>query len=284
MTLRRVLVPGLLGLLIPFVLVSTVSAAVKHTVSPGETLTFIALVYKTSVEELASANGILNPDFIYPGQEIDVPGDDDGPSSSTGGSYTVQSGDTLSAIAYEHGTTTDELASANGIGDADLIVVGDVLTIPGDAPSASVVAGVPKLQFPVRPWDPDVEAIIDELAAEEGIDAGLVKAIATVESGWSQWALSHAGAIGVMQVMPGTVAWLEDDVFYYDLNEYDSVWDNVRLGVRYLHILLDSTGWDLYDTAAAYYQGLSPTQAGVYYPDTADYASMVLSVKAAYWP
>jgi LysM repeat protein len=274
------LIPAAIGLLAPLLIVSSVSAAVKHTVSAGETLGFIALIYETSVEELAGANGILDPDLIYPGQDLEVPGGQGSSGTSGGGSYTVQAGDTLSAIANMHGLTTEALASANGIGDLDYIYVGQVLTIPGLAAAPSV----PKLAFPSRPLDPDVEAIMDELAWAEGVDPGLVKAIATVESGWSQWAISHAGAIGVMQVMPGTVWWLETEVFGYDLNEYDSVYDNIKLGVRYLRILLDATGGDYYDTAASYYQGLSPTEAGVYYPDTADYASMVLSVKAAYWP
>ena len=283
MTLRRVLLPALAGVLLPLALVSTVSAAAKHTVSPGETLWFIALIYETSVDELAGSNGILNPDFIYPGQEIDVPGGG-GPAAgnTAAGSYVVQAGDTLSGIASRHGVTTESLVSANAIGDADFIVEGQALSIPGT--SAPVATDVPKLLFPARPIDADTEAIIDEIAASEGIPAGLVKAIATVESGWSQWALSHAGAIGVMQVMPGTVAWLENDVFGYDFNEYESVYDNVRLGARYIRILMDATGWDYYDTAAAYYQGLSPTEAGVYYPDTEDYASMVLSVMNTYWP
>jgi LysM repeat protein len=281
MTLRRLVIPAAIGLLAPLLLVSTVSAAVKHTVSPGETLGIIALIYETSVEELAGANGILNPDLIYPGQDLDVPGGEGSGGGSGNGSYTVQDGDTLSAIAKSHGLTPEGLASANGISDLDYIYVGQVLTIPGRAAAAPEV---PKLAFPSRPLDPDVEAIMDELAWAEGVDPGLVKAIATVESGWSQWAISHAGAIGGMQVMPGTVWWLETEVFGYDLNEYDSVYDNIKLGVRYLRILLDATGGDYYDTAASYYQGLSPTEAGVYYPDTADYASMVLSVKAAYWP
>lgn len=45
------------------------------------------------------------------------------------GTYTVKSGDTLSAIAYSYGTTVEALASANHIGNPDVIHVGQVLTI-----------------------------------------------------------------------------------------------------------------------------------------------------------
>ena len=273
MILRRLVLPALFGLLMPFVFVSAASAAVKHTVSPGETLSYIALIYDKTVDEIAGHNGLANPDFIYPGQELDIPG-------GGGGAYVVQPGDTLSGIAWQHGVTTDTLQAANGIADADYIYVGQLLAIPASFSAPAT----PKLLFPDRPWDPSLESMIEDIAWMEGVDAGLVKAVATVESGWNQWAISSAGAIGIMQVMPGTVWWLEWEVFGFDFNEYESAWDNVRLGARYLRILLDATGGDYYGAVAAYYQGLSPTEAGVYYAGTADYASTVLAVKAAYWP
>lgn len=278
MILRRLILPALLGLLMPLVFVSAVSAAVRHTVSPGETLSYIAIIYETTVQEIAGQNGIGDPNLIYPGQGLDIPVAGGGSASS--GSYVVQAGDTLSAIAYRHDVTTGALQNSNGISDADYVYIGQVLTIP----SAYSEPELPELAFPDRPWDPSLEAMIDDIAWMEGVDPGLVKAVATVESGWNQWAISSAGAIGIMQVMPGTAWWLESEVFGFDFNEYESVWDNVRLGARYLRILLDATGWDYYDAVAAYYQGLSPTEAGVYYAGTDGYASMVLSVRAAYWP
>jgi LysM repeat protein len=280
MILRRLVLPAALGLLAPFIFVSAVSAAVKHTVTGGDTLSLIAQIYEKSVAEIAGHNGILNPDLIFPGQEIEIPGENGSTGGGGAGTYVVQPGDTLSGIAARRDVTTSALQSANGISDADYIYAGQVLTVP----SAHTAPAAPKLTFPARPVDGSLEAMIDEIAYMEGVEPGLVKAIATVESGWSQWAISHAGAIGIMQVMPGTVWWLETEVFGFDFNEYESAWDNVRLGARYLRILLDETGGDYYNAVSAYYQGLTPTQAGVYYPDTADYASMVLSVKAAYWP
>ena len=273
MILRRLLLPSVFGLMMPFIFISAVSAAVKHIVSPGETLSYIALIYEKTVDEIAGHNGLANPDFIYPGQELNIPGDG-------ADSYIVQPGDTLGAIAFQHGISTDALQFANGISDADYVYIGQLLTIP----SAYSEPELPALAFPDRPWDPSLEAMIGDIAWMEGVDPGLVKAVATVESGWNQWAISYAGAIGIMQVMPGTVLWLETEVFSFDLNEQQSAWDNVRLGARYLRILLDATGGDYYDAVAAYYQGLSPTAAGVYYAGTADYVSMVLAVKAAYWP
>lgn len=54
--------------------------------------------------------------------------------------HVVQSGESLSVIARDHGVTTGELASANGISNHHLIRVGQILTIPG-------------LTYQVRPGD-----------------------------------------------------------------------------------------------------------------------------------
>lgn len=44
--------------------------------------------------------------------------------------YTVKSGDTLTAIAKKHGTTVEALVASNGIKNKNLIYVGQVLQIP----------------------------------------------------------------------------------------------------------------------------------------------------------
>ena len=57
--------------------------------------------------------------------------------AASGGSYTVRAGDTLGAIAKANGTTVASLQSANGIRNANLIRVGQRLTIPGKSSSSS---------------------------------------------------------------------------------------------------------------------------------------------------
>lgn len=51
------------------------------------------------------------------------------PLSVSAASYTVKSGDTLSAIAKNHKTTVQELVSLNSISNADVISIGDVLKL-----------------------------------------------------------------------------------------------------------------------------------------------------------
>lgn len=48
---------------------------ITHTVTPSDTLTKIARKYGTSVSALVSVNGIKNPDLIYDGQVLKIPGD-----------------------------------------------------------------------------------------------------------------------------------------------------------------------------------------------------------------
>lgn len=275
--------------LVPLAVVSGASAYSRHVVSPGETLSYLAQVYVVTVAEVAELNDLANPDLIFPGQELLIPGaDDEVVTPDGGGTYTVQAGDTLSAIASRHKVTIGALAAANGIENWDVIVVGVTLAIPGvpgqaPAPVAEAVATFTPLSFPARPDDPEVEAIIEEFSYAYGVDPRLAKALATVESGWHQYSVSHAGAQGVMQIMPGTGLWLEENVFGYELYEDVSAYDNIKMGVKYLALLLDETHGDEGLAAASYYQGLAPTQAGVFYPDTEDYVQMIFRVRDAYF-
>lgn len=57
-------------------------------------------------------------------------GSSGGETPSTGNTYTVKSGDTLSAIALKFGTTVAKLCSLNNISNPDYIYVGQVLILP----------------------------------------------------------------------------------------------------------------------------------------------------------
>ncbi len=79
--------------------------------------------------------------------------------------YVVEPGDSLSVIARDHGVTTSELASANGISDRHLIRVGQVLSIPGQEPIYYVVESGDSLSVIAR----DHGVATDRLAALNGI-------------------------------------------------------------------------------------------------------------------
>jgi len=101
------------------------------TVRYGDTLSGIAAKLGVSLDRLLAANPqVLNPDVIYPGDQLTVP--DGAGGGNAGGDYTVRSGDTLSGIAGMHGVSLQSLTAANPqIADPDLIFIGDRVQLPG---------------------------------------------------------------------------------------------------------------------------------------------------------
>ena len=99
-----------------------------HIVRRGETLRSIASMYGITVDALALANGIANPNYIWVGQSLTIPG---GSATQAGGqTYVVQRGDTLSSIAVGFGTTAWAIAYANNLPNVNFIYVGQTLRIP----------------------------------------------------------------------------------------------------------------------------------------------------------
>jgi len=140
---RRVLLNLFLALVL--VLVSVLPAGASplqqgtvHVVRRGENLTGIAARYGTTVSALVRANNIRNPNWIYVGQRLTIPGTggdgddggDDGDDTPTG-VHIVRAGETLSRIALRYGTTVWAIASLNGLRNINYIYVGQRLRIPG---------------------------------------------------------------------------------------------------------------------------------------------------------
>ncbi|MEA3459079.1 MAG: LysM peptidoglycan-binding domain-containing protein [Chloroflexota bacterium] len=115
-----------------------------YTVRWGDTLSRIAKRFGTTVDAIASANGLADPNYIRAGQTLFIPGVSPPPSPGT---YIVQPGDTLYSIAKRYGTTVAAICQANHIFNPDYIQVGWKLIIPGGEPIP------PSRTYIVKPGD-----------------------------------------------------------------------------------------------------------------------------------
>ena len=106
--------------------------------------------------------------------------------------------------------------------------------LPPPAPAAAVV----------RPFEDEVSIA----AREAGVEAELVHAVIEVESAYRPGAVSPKGAVGLMQVMPGTAQ-------RYGVTNLASVPDNLRAGSRHLRTLIEMFGHRLDLVLAAYNAG-----------------------------
>lgn len=97
------------------------------------------------------------------------------------------------------------------------------------------------------PMDNAYYHTIQQAAQKYGVDPKLVSAVAEVESGFNPSAVSSAGAVGIMQLMPDTAASL-------GVNPYD-VQQNIEGGTQYLRQLMDAFPGDLRRAVAAYNAG-----------------------------
>lgn len=102
---------------------------INYVVKKGDTLSEIASKYDTTYQKLASYNNIANPNKIFPGQIIKIPGLSSNINPVT---YVVKKGDTLSSIASKYGTDWNTLYQKNkGVigSNPNLIKPGQILNI-----------------------------------------------------------------------------------------------------------------------------------------------------------
>lgn len=114
---------------------NTKNQITTYTVQPGNTLSQIAQKYGTTVTEIAGLNGISNPNLIYVGQvlKIDTTNDISVVTSDKYETnhivYTVQPGDTLTAISQKYDVPIRCIVQLNDIANPNLIYVGERLRI-----------------------------------------------------------------------------------------------------------------------------------------------------------
>jgi N-acetylmuramoyl-L-alanine amidase len=304
---RRLIGSTLLALL---ALAAPASAEVAHTVQPGETLWSIAAANNLTTRTVAAYNGLSEDAQVVLGSTIRVPTTVEGyaalqnaglvaaspeapapaPAASAApdvqGGYTVRPGDTLSALAANAGVSLEDMAAMNGLDPNGVLISGTVIKLPGGAPTPAradepapepVVPQADPAPTPSRVGAADVQAV----AAEHGVSPSLAAAIAWQESGFNNSMVSSANARGVMQVMPGTWDYVQQNLAQGQLDP-SSATDNVHAGVMYLRRLLDETGGDENSAIAGYYQGLTSVRERGMYDDTNRYVQNVQALRGRF--
>ncbi len=122
-----------------------------------------------------------------------------------------------------------------------------------------------------------LEPIINRASQKYGVDVGLIKAVIKAESNFNPQAVSHAGARGLMQLMPATARSLGVD------NSFDPE-QNVMAGTRFLKDMLHRYDGNVDSALAAYNWGPGNVDRR---PDslpreTRDYLARVKSLYASY--
>src|SRR2546423_2046656 len=119
-------------------------------------------------------------------------------------------------------------------------------------------------------------AIIDTAAKAYGVDASLVHAVISAESGYNPYALSRTGAMGLMQLMPDTAR-------RYGVQNMMEPVANIHGGVRYLRDLLGMFKGRLDLAIAAYNAGENAViRAGHRVPNYAETRQYVPKVLGFY--
>ena len=285
-------------------------ASVPHTVEPGETLWSIAAASNFTTRALAAANGLTEDAQVVVGSTIQIPSEQEaavaladagivpatGASTSTVpssgapptlGAYTVAAGDTLAAIAARSGVTVDQVAWMNGLDPAAPLLIGTVLKLPTGSPIAAEKPAVPVPAQAAPDAEPNptpgtvTSMQIGGIAAEHGVSPSLASAVAWQESGFNNGVVSAANARGVMQVLPGTWSWIEQNIAGHPLDP-NSPLENVHAGVMYLGQLVSDSGGDEGLAAAYYYQGLSSVRKLGLLPETQQYVDNVLALRSRF--
>jgi LysM repeat protein len=282
------------------------AVVIRHRVRAGDTVIELAKRYGTSPAAITRTNRLARPGLIRIGAVLAVPVRRSAavpartPASRRAGTvvrHRVRPGDTLSTLARRYGTTTAALAAANRLPSPHVIRIGETLvvratssarpasrrTFAGRTYSESVVAEADRvrgiLAHSRQPSRSQIRAMITATARRHGVDPALALAISMQESGWNQRRVSVAGAIGAMQVMPGTGEWMSGMVGRR-LNLLKAQ-DNVTAGVVLLAYLTRVTRDDR-DAIAAYYQGLGNVRRYGYFADTKRYVANVVALRKRY--
>jgi len=272
------------------------AGTLAHAVTAGDTLWLIARRYGASVATIIAANGLDDPNKIYVGQSLVLTGaspatpEEARPAPSTGApaasAHTVRPGETLFGIALRYGVESDALAANNRLSDPNLIRVGQELAIPSGSDTSGSAPAPPSAPdgAPSPSADNDVSSSATPLkdafrrwSSSYGVPQDLLEALTWKESNWQPSITGPGGHLGIGQLSPDTVEFVEKRLLGLELDPL-TVSDGVQLAARYLRYLTDRTHSDR-DALAAWNQGLHGFLENGMSDSAAAFANAVLEIR-----
>lgn len=280
--------PLLRAIVVPVLLSAVVGASVGGPgwirVRRGDTLSELALKHGTTVEALRALNKLGGNNLIIAGEWLRVGKVPTVTRKATPAklkreavTVTVRPGDGLIRIANRHQADWRWIAKRNKVPSSLVIHPGQRLVVKerlvrvpaGRSSSGKAGSGYVSKQY--------ARDLVAREARRQGVPVGLALALAYNESGFQQHVTSSVGAVGVMQVMPGTGEWIAKYLLHRPVN-LRNVHDNVRAGVAYFKLLLRLTG-DTDQALAGYYQGLASVRRRGMYDDTKAYVKNIQALR-----
>jgi len=188
--------------------------------------------------------------------------------------YTVRLGDTISSVAQLHATTSEAVEEENDLTPASSIDPGSQITIPAPAstgrglpPDLAADGGLLRLRATFEQW-----------AEQHNVPAALLEANAWQESAWSNEKAGTDGAVGISQLSPETVGFVNEELVEGPALDPADPSDNIQLMAVYVDYLLDQTDGSWAATLAAYRVGLSASRANDWDTDTLNYITAAMSL------
>jgi N-acetylmuramoyl-L-alanine amidase len=238
----------------------------RYTIVKGDTVSRIAARFGVSVPSVLSANGLSWSSIIYPGQTLAIPATPRPaapqielvsavtpapgqtappaapapPASSPTTTYTVKSGDTISAIASRFGVSTQAVLDANGLNSSSIIYPGGRLVIPA-AGGASSGGGGGSVTTLTAEQEGNARIII-QVGREQGVpDYGIIIALATAmqESSLRNINYGDRDSVGLFQQRTSTGWGTIADI----MNPHHSAYLFYQGRSGYTRGLLDIAGW-----------------------------------------
>jgi soluble lytic murein transglycosylase-like protein len=186
----------------------------------------------------------------------------------------------LGAVAQPCAADIFMMKDENGVVHFTNIPTGDkryrLVRKEAGTPPLTSAAGMPQYALPTEEMIRRYSAMVETASRTHGVEPALVHAVISAESGYNPYAISRAGARGIMQLMPDTAR-------RYSVQNIMDPSENIHAGVKYLRDLLVMFAGNKELALAAYNAGENAViRAGNRVPPYAETMNYVPKVLAFY--